>query len=115
MKIGSSARVPVLSEFSRLPEKRELYAVDPYYREGWEDMLEAWGDSALCARRLKRIAPIIFRPDAVVTRSIPRALALLSERGFTPIAARRFRYNRHSDVSDGMHFEWIGPPREERG
>lgn len=75
-------------ELSVLAQKRELFAVDNYFRE-------AWWDLAPLHQALSRLAVIVFKPDALVGRRIVPCLRLLGEHGYTILAGRVFRYDRH--------------------
>jgi Nucleoside diphosphate kinase len=73
--------------------KREFYALDPYFREGWEDAATTWGSEL--ERLCKVTAAIVFKPEAVVGRRIERALVYLRSKGLVPVAAATFTYTRH--------------------
>ena len=83
--------------------KRELFAVDPYFRDAWEDMLDRWGTEETIGR-LMSFASVIFRPDALVVRGVQRGLNAIRELGFVPIAATTFRYNRFT-VREGWRYQ----------
>lgn len=71
-----------------LERKRELFAIDNYFRE-------AWWDLASVQRLLHRLAVVVFKPDAVVGRRIAPCLRLLHDHGYTILGACSFRYTRH--------------------
>ena len=83
---------------TRNQKKRDLYAIDPYFREGYESAFEIFGD------QLKNIAlqssAIVFKPDAIVNRKILETIKFLVKKEFTPIAYKTFTYNRHSIRED---------------
>jgi len=94
-------RVP--SSLSCLPRKRELYATDPYFRDAWEDILALWG-AERAQSLLFDLAPVIYRPDALVARGVGRGLRATRELGFAPVACGVFRYNRLS-VREGWRYQ----------
>jgi hypothetical protein len=92
-----------LAALSCSAQKRELYAVDPYFRDGWDDLTTRWGVEGTIAR-LFDLAPIVFRPDALVARSVERGLRAVAAQGLTPVAHRTFRYSRLS-VREGWRYQ----------
>ena len=85
------------------PRKRELFAVDPYFRDAWDDMVDRWGTEETIDRLLS-FASVIFRPDALVVRGVRRGLNAIRELGFVPIAGTTFRYNRMT-VREGWRYQ----------
>jgi hypothetical protein len=83
--------------------KRELYGVDPYFREAWEDMLDLWGDRG-ATERLWEVAPVVFRPDALVARGVHRGIAATRALGFDPVGLSAFRYDRMT-VREGWRYQ----------
>jgi hypothetical protein len=79
---------------SRSDRKRQLFALDPYFRDGWDDLVARWGTDRRAERLLWSNTAIVFRPDAVVCRAVPKGLRLLREAGFVPVGAALFRYDR---------------------
>lgn len=77
--------------------------MDPYFRDAWDDIVAAWGREK-ATERLFNLAPVVFRPDALVARSIERGLKVIGDLGFVPIAHRIFRYNRLS-VREGWRYQ----------
>lgn len=83
-------------------EKLELYGFDPYFRDGCDDVraimdgggkVDLWNNSFL-----------IFRPDAVVTRSISRGIEVLQENGFSVLRIYEFHYT-HLIVREGWRYQ----------
>jgi hypothetical protein len=89
--------------------KRELYAVDTYFRECWDDLLDAWGDSAVA--RVRRLACVVFKPDAIVGRRVLPAMEFLVERGFRPVGCTTFRYSRHT-IREAWRYQFNVASRE---
>lgn len=86
-------RVP--EGLSASPLKRELFAVDTYFRETWDDIRDAWSEERAVAEA-RRLAFMVFKPDAIVGRRILPALDFLAEHGFRPASYATFRYTRHT-------------------
>src|SRR5687767_6770495 len=87
--------VAIHSSLSCSGDKRNLFAIDPFFREAWEDVLQFWS-STDAIYKLHQIASIVYRPDAIVTRGVERAMRATSELGFTPVACNEFRFDRLS-------------------
>jgi nucleoside diphosphate kinase len=88
---------------SRVPGKLDWYAVDPYFRDACDDARE------IAQRRgvgpdLWRHAFLVFRPDAVVTRSIGAGLRILDAAGFEVIGLLEFTYT-HLTVREGWRYQ----------
>ncbi|GIH10815.1 hypothetical protein Rhe02_88820 [Rhizocola hellebori] len=90
--IGDPAvnRWPALT---RLPEKAAYFSLDTYFRQALAELEAAWGGEL--AGRLRPLASILFRPDAVAGRRIPACLEFLAGHGFAPLAAVPLRLTRH--------------------
>ena len=95
--------IDVSSLLSCSERKRELFAVDPYFRDAWDDLLERW-DSEEATEKLLSLASVIWRPDAIVVRGVRRGLNAIRELGFAPVAAAIFRYDRHT-VREGWRYQ----------
>jgi len=80
-------------ELSRLPAKRDLYAVDTYFLESWEDFLTVAAEQSLPAP--SRFASLTLKPDAVVGRTLEPTLEWLAEHGFSIVAAELVEFERH--------------------
>lgn len=85
----SSVTVP--ESFSNSKIKRQLYSVDTYYRESYEDLRAMWGEEM---PKLQRLAAVVFKPEAVVGRRIHAGLDYFIRQSFLPLVARCFTYNR---------------------
>jgi hypothetical protein len=85
----------VFSTLTCSARKRELYELDPYFRDGWDDLAARWGGGNV-ARILFDLAPVIFRPDALAARGVHRGLQAIGALGFVPIASATFRYDRRA-------------------
>lgn len=81
------------NELSRLPVKRDLYAVDTYFLESWEDFLAVVGEQAIPPP--SRFASLTLKPDAVVGRTLKPTLEWLGEHGFSIVAAELVELERH--------------------
>ena len=84
------ARPPEGVQLTTVGEKLEWYGFDPYFRDGCDDVraimdgggkVDLWNSSFL-----------IFRPDAVVTRSVSRGIEVLLENGFSILKIYEFQY-----------------------
>jgi hypothetical protein len=98
--------MPTPDEWPRLstvPEKRAAYDADLYFREGWADVRDVFGDRAPAA--LHGLAMLAVKPDAVVGRRLPRIVDYLAEHGFVPVGAARFGYTRHS-TREIWRYDW---------
>ncbi len=73
--------------------KRQLYAIDPFFREGWEDILAHMPGNRQDI--LNKVTCVVFKPDAFAGRKVLPALQWLSDHGFEPIAFSEFTYNRN--------------------
>lgn len=85
------AEVPLYS--TKNNKKQSLYAIDPYYREGFENASVVFGEDLEDISL--RLSAMIFKPDAIVGRKVNETIAFLIEKGFTPIAFKTFSYNRN--------------------
>jgi hypothetical protein len=83
-------RWPMLT---RLPEKAAYFSLDTYFRQALADLDDAWGEEV--SGRVRPLASILFRPDAVAGRRIPACLEFLAGHGFAPLAAVPLRLTRH--------------------
>ncbi|ATY11310.1 hypothetical protein CU254_13180 [Amycolatopsis sp. AA4] len=100
------AGMPTTEQWRRLsvvPEKREVFGCDLYFREGWADVLSVFGDDA--AEVLGGLAMLVAKPDAVVGRRLGPILEYLADNGFVPVATTRFGYTRHS-MREVWRYDW---------
>ncbi|MFD2474327.1 hypothetical protein [Amycolatopsis silviterrae] len=98
--------MPTAAEWRQLsvvPEKREVFGYDLYFREGWADVLAVFGDDA--AEVLGGLAMLVVKPDAVVGRRLGPIAEYLADNGFVPVATTRFGYNRHS-MREVWRYDW---------
>ena len=84
--------MPVPCWASTSASKRLAYSVDPYFIDGWSDVVDIIGPQA--ERLLRGSAMIVFKPEAVVGRRIRPALSFLRDHGFVAIGSHRFRYTK---------------------
>lgn len=108
--IGADHAEPLAASLSALPVKRALFAVDSYFRDGWDDLLEVVPEpSAL----LHTHATLLLKPDAVAGRRLEAALDWLLEQGALVVAAERIRLDRHSTRAMWW-YQWNVATRERR-
>ncbi|MDG4831890.1 nucleoside-diphosphate kinase [Solwaraspora sp. WMMD1047] len=86
------AALEIPAYLSTLPRKRLLYAVDTYFREGFEDLTQV-ADSA--ERFCHDHALLLLKPDAVVGRRLGAALRWVIANGFTIVWADAVTIDRH--------------------
>ncbi|HVK20208.1 MAG TPA: nucleoside-diphosphate kinase [Actinokineospora sp.] len=89
------ATITVPSALSRLPEKIAAFAADPYFRDAWDDLSTVVGDGSEIAALLADAAPLVLRPDALVSGRARRVLESVYAAGFTPVAMAWFTFSRH--------------------
>lgn len=96
------ARPPEGIRLTTVGEKLEWYGFDPYFRDGCDDAraimdgggkIDLWNTSFL-----------VFRPDAIVTRSVGRAIDLLLEEGFSILRMQEFQYT-HLSVRECWRYQ----------
>ncbi len=73
-------------------EKATAFFVDTYFREGFEDFAEIFGDFA--EARSRTLAAVLFKPEALVGRRVEPALGMLAALGFEPIASAAVTLDR---------------------
>ncbi|MEV6690289.1 hypothetical protein AB0M35_02260 [Micromonospora sp. NPDC051196] len=81
---------------SRIERKRELFAIDPYYRDAVADVVDVWGSLEAAVTDLYRCVPVVFRADAVVAGRLPQLVEILRGYGLTPVDAEIFRFDRRT-------------------
>ncbi|MFI5956977.1 nucleoside-diphosphate kinase [Cryptosporangium sp. NPDC051539] len=91
--------------------KRQLYSVDTYFRDSWEDLFRIAGNDAFGIA--DRHAFALLKPDAVVRRKLSAALEWLSVRGWRVVYAQRFRVNRWA-VRAFWQYQWNTATRDRR-
>jgi nucleoside diphosphate kinase len=75
------------------PRKRELYAVDTYFREGLEDVMSLGEPFSRWFSH--NFALLLIKPDAVVTRRLRPIVDWVRQRGFQIAAATAVTFDRH--------------------
>ncbi|MFB9924788.1 nucleoside-diphosphate kinase [Amycolatopsis halotolerans] len=90
-------------QLSVVPEKREVYGCDLYFRECWADVLSVFGGDATGV--LDGLAMLVVKPDAVVGRRLGPVMEYLADNGFVPVATTRLRYTRHS-MREVWRYDW---------
>ncbi|WP_315708210.1 hypothetical protein [Brenneria uluponensis] len=74
-----------------MPEKKEFYSRDVYFREAWRDANITFNENTVGI--LQNIAVLVFKPDSFMARKSQLALDYLIKHNFIPIVWREFRYN----------------------
>lgn len=98
--------LPTPSEWERLsvvPEKRDAFAKDLYFRECWADVAGIFGNARMSM--LGSIGILNVKPDAVVGRRMTGVLEFVIEHDFLPIAAAPLRLTRHS-IRELWRYDW---------
>lgn len=72
--------------------KIQIYESDPYYRDCIDDINNYFGDGVV--HKLQNIAPVIFRPDSIITRHCFTILDKILAYGYKPIYISPFEYCR---------------------
>jgi nucleoside diphosphate kinase len=91
--------------------KQQLYSVDTYFRDSWEDVVRVCGPRAVDVAR--RHALLLLKPDAVVRRKLVPALKWLESEGWDVAYAQCFRVNRWA-VRAFWQYQWNTATRERR-
>jgi hypothetical protein len=89
------------------PQNRRRLEDDLYFREAWADLKSA--APTFDGNRIKEMALLAFKPDAVVGRRMSATLGHLCERGFRAIASAPFLFNRHS-MRELWRYDWTVYP-----
>ena len=98
--------LPSPAEWERLsvvPEKRNAFSRDLYFRECWADTASFFDDSA--SKILRSLAVLTMKPDAVVGRRMTRILDYTADQGFVPIAVAPLHLTRHS-IRELWRYDW---------
>lgn len=93
-----------LRELSCDPTRHEALAVDLYFSDCWEDVMEIVGPGAATA--LKRYALLVFKPEAIPGRRMLPAIDWLREHRFTPVAFESFTHTRHTMIDLWQYLRW---------
>lgn len=91
-----------LPPLTQIAAKRDWYGFDPYFRDTCDDLNRLGADGV--RPDLLRHSFIVFRPDAVVTRSIERALDVLDDADFEVLDIVEFTYSRLT-VREGWRYQ----------
>lgn len=107
------AAIPVRlpAGLARSNGKRQLYSVDTYFRDSWEDLLFVAGRSAVAVASTHAL--LLLKPDAVVRRRLSVALDWLTARGWRVTYAQRFRVNRWA-IRAFWQYQWNTATRDRR-
>jgi len=84
-------------------QKLLTYVLEAYVREAWRDCVGLWGRSPL--QKLGRMCPVLFRPDALATRRVEEALAVLRDLGFEARVTQIVRQSRLT-VRELWRYQW---------
>lgn len=76
---------PIDAGLTELPDKTTLYAIDTYFREGWEDLVSVAGESA--AELAFSHSLMVVKPDALVSGRLDVVLDWLPRLGFSVVAS----------------------------
>ena len=96
------AQPPGGVRLTTVDEKLELYGFDPYFRDGCDDV-RFMMDSGHKVD-LWRHTFVVFRPDAVVTRSVSRGIDVLLNNGFSVLHIYEFQYT-HLSVRECWRYQ----------
>ncbi|ROO88855.1 A-factor biosynthesis hotdog protein [Actinocorallia herbida] len=110
MTIGGEHAEPVPAALSALPGKRALFAVDSYFRDGWDDLMATAPDPWTL---LDVHATVLLTPDAVAGRRLEAALDWLLAQDAVVVAAEALRLDRHSTRALWW-YQWNVATREHR-
>ena len=85
------AQPPQGVKLTTVGEKLELFGFDPYFRDGCDDVrsITDGGDEV----DLWNTTFLVFRPDAIVSRSVLRGVDVLLKNGFSILTAHEFQYS----------------------
>ncbi|MFE9572740.1 hypothetical protein ACFYMW_30050 [Streptomyces sp. NPDC006692] len=76
-------------------EKTSRYAVDPYFRDAWEELVGIFGTPGEVRRFTWRHVPLVLRPDAIAAGRGELLLDLLQQWGLAPVGHAEVRFDRH--------------------
>lgn len=102
MKIDERHAQPIPDVLSISPDKRQLYAVDTYFNETWEDVQRELPDQL---QPMDRIATLVLKPDAFAGRAAEASLNWLASHGYDVLHSRKFRFNRFS-IRGIWEYQW---------
>ncbi|MCW7536793.1 hypothetical protein OOT46_02855 [Aquabacterium sp. A7-Y] len=78
---------------TQMPQKAVLYAVETYFWEGWDDLVNLAGDSARTL--LSAHSLVLVKPDALCCRKAEMILQWLDENGFSVVDCMSVEVSRH--------------------
>ncbi|GGB60606.1 nucleoside-diphosphate kinase [Deinococcus soli (ex Cha et al. 2016)] len=78
---------------TRVPWKKSEFFKDPYFREAFLTVQQAFADAAL--DHLQELTLVVFRPDALLLGKAHDIYKQILQRGYVPLAARTVRLNRN--------------------
>ena len=81
------------NNLTKMPQKAVLYALEPYFWEGWEDLIRVAGSSAEAL--LSSHTLVLLKPDAICSRKIETILQWLDENGFSIMDCASVEVSRH--------------------
>ncbi len=94
--MNGAAAVAEIEPWVTLDErKREVYADDPYFWEGWASFAGACGGRP-GARPLDRLTYLMIKPEAIAGRRIERIVEFLAAHGFLVTGHWPVRIGRHA-------------------
>ncbi|WP_217230780.1 nucleoside-diphosphate kinase [Streptomyces anulatus] len=85
--------MPPLRRLTDVPEKRELYAMDPLAREGWATLAGVLGEREGLGFA-RETGVLWLRPDAAASGMAEAVVERISAAGFVPLGARVVRLSR---------------------
>jgi nucleoside diphosphate kinase len=107
--IDASVGAPLPPGLTELPRKAALFAIDTWFREGWEDACAVAGPDA--TDLLRRHALVLVKPDAFAARRVETILDWLPGQGLTVVAFRRVTVTgRHAQAL--WQHQWNAAPRQ---
>lgn len=89
---NATTAVELVEGLTTMRSKEWFFARDPYFRDSWRDFRADFGERA--REWARRFSFVLFKPDAIVTRSIGHTVRCLEEHGFEPIYHSSFCFDR---------------------
>lgn len=96
------AQPPEGVKLTTVAEKLEMFGFDPYFRDGCDDVRSIMRDGAKVD--LWNNTFLVFRPDAVVSRSVLSGVEVLLKNGFSILEVHEFRYS-HLSVRECWRYQ----------
>jgi hypothetical protein len=85
-----------LRHLSMMPEKRDAFLGDIYFRESWSGLAPLREKANEGARSVYPYASLILKPECLLGGTGPLALRLLASSGFRPVFVQPFSFNHLS-------------------